>query len=147
MGGRWTRIVVVVLGLALMASFGLSALGGTATSRPDTAQLLQRYDQASTAYWSTGTTDEAVVAEALRASRASFVDNGIMIEHASVSSTVSRVTSADGRLTVVADVTSSWQLRQQASGQLQDASSTDAHRLVFDERTGQLLSDDFLPQG
>ena len=48
---------------------------------------------------------------------------------------------------MVADVTSSWQLRQQASGQLQDASSTDAHRLVFDERTGQLLSDDFLPQG
>jgi len=142
--GRWTKVVVVLLGVALLATFGLSAMSGQPTAPAVDSQALQtRYDQQSASYWNTGQCEDPVVAQSLRASRESFA--GLLLEDVRVSSQATSTSTTDDRIEVTAEVTTLWILREKAGAEGIDGGSTDAHRLVFDRTTGRLLSDEFLP--
>ncbi|GAA1390805.1 hypothetical protein [Luteococcus peritonei] len=143
MGGRWTKVVVVVLGIALLATFGLSALGGQVAQtadRTDVTPLLRTYDANSAQYWNTGSCDDPVVAQTLKASREAF--DGYALGAVRVVSTEQETSTDDGRIRVRAEVRTSWTVSDGSASK--DGGSVDVHQLVFDQGTGRLVSDDFV---
>ncbi|MEL4356556.1 MULTISPECIES: hypothetical protein [unclassified Luteococcus] len=143
---QWRKVVVILLGLALMASFGLGAVATSWQQRPSTADLLAGYDQQAISYWVSGSSASPAVARALKPSRDGFVTKGVTIEQADSRTIAVSETEDDGQLEVRATVNTGWVLRQDSSGQRESSTSTDAHRLVFDLDSGELVSDEFLQE-
>ncbi|MEL4504741.1 hypothetical protein AAEX63_07885 [Luteococcus sp. H138] len=140
---QWKKIVVILLGVALAASFGFGAVGASSPPRPSTPELLASYDQQAIGYWVSGRSSSPALADALKASRESFVGNGISIVQADSRSVAVSESEQGDRWEVRAKVNTSWVLRQDSTGRQETSTSTDDHRLVYD-RDGELVSDEFV---
>lgn len=142
----WRKAVVILLGFALAASFGLGVVGSSDAARPSTTELLAGYDQQAIGYWVSGGSVSPAVAQALKASRESFTSNGITIQQADSRSVAVEESEQGDQLEVRASVNTSWVLVQDSTGRRETSTSTDVHRLVFNRDSGELISDEFLPR-
>lgn len=142
MNKTWQKIVVLVLGFALAVSFAAGAVFGGGSQQTDPTPYLSGYDEQATAYWVSGASQWPVFDQAHADIRQSVIDDGGRILSAKVTSQAEKTTDEGDRVVIEAQVGTSWRL--QMAGQTNDSSSTDGHRLVFDEATGELLEDSLL---
>ncbi|MGO4957644.1 hypothetical protein ACTQ49_10305 [Luteococcus sp. Sow4_B9] len=154
----WRKIVVILLGVALAAGFGVSALAPQqSTVERDVEPFLANYDGQAAAYWRTGRTEWPALEKSLGPIRSAVQAEGFQITEAASQSVVEEAKREGNRWVVKASTTTSWTLvgipsaatgstpSPSAAPTQTSSSSTDAHRFTFDAQSGELVSDEFLP--